>query len=609
MSAVNDNKKLFELSIPSTHDSAMWEGSGAAWTFGWAIARTQFLNIANQLRLGIRGFDIRVSSNGWIYHGAAASTLSFEEFLKQVSAFLVQHPKETVVIKVKDENMDVDNTSQAASAKRNYENALAKYRNFLFNPNGAEPWNLDYRLSNLRGKMVIVNHWHHLVSTSRVGGFKFGDYINRHQHVQDEYNAPVNEKIEKAQRMFGYSNEDHSNKLYLNFLSKAGGFGSHPDNFAREINPKINKYLNEHQEYKKLGMVFMDFPGPSLVEAIFKTNYYISDRDINNRYLGNPLNRNSFTANAPVAETNTFTINGPLNGLHYEVTMDNRTIGSGTANSNSVNITLQNGEKFSVGKRIAIKIFKMTPENPFYESRKFHEISFNIVVLDNAYLNKLNSLKTRVQNLMNDFNTLAPNVKNYINTKFLAELNKIPNSSDANYRKLNELETSWNGLESKLFKVRTSLNSFNGFINPFKQLVSSSYVSQDNKNKVNGLQTELNSLVNTAFNQSNTPESINVSGIENFASKNQHAYETYNQLDTSYKQSQYLNLNSRLNTVFSKFNYGKSKYSDLIVKAQTDLNAHLNNLLNSATSGKNNQKLFQTLHKQMSKPCQQLKKL
>ncbi|MCV3754055.1 hypothetical protein [Ureaplasma zalophigenitalium] len=108
MSEIPDDRSIFTLSIPGTHDSTMFNGTGFYYTFGYTWANTQYYNFGNQLNLGIRAFDLRISSDGWLVHGVTYSKQKFESAMNDFANFLDKHPSEFVVVRVKDENFNVN---------------------------------------------------------------------------------------------------------------------------------------------------------------------------------------------------------------------------------------------------------------------------------------------------------------------------------------------------------------------------------------------------------------------------------------------------------------------------------------------------------------------
>jgi hypothetical protein len=91
------NKSLDEIVIPGSHDAGMYRGEGLG-----ALALTQDQPIYDQLRGGVRYFDLRVlaGSPQRIYHGSAlAKGPPLQEVLDDVKRFMAEGRKEAVVLK------------------------------------------------------------------------------------------------------------------------------------------------------------------------------------------------------------------------------------------------------------------------------------------------------------------------------------------------------------------------------------------------------------------------------------------------------------------------------------------------------------------------------
>lgn len=121
MLTIGAGKKLAELSLPGTHDSGTFPGTGGD------IARTQTMTIREQLDSGIRYLDIRLkyydrfalrncndsykSANCemLVFHGGVDMFLPFESgVLKPVISFLRDNPSELVLMRIAREPADCD---------------------------------------------------------------------------------------------------------------------------------------------------------------------------------------------------------------------------------------------------------------------------------------------------------------------------------------------------------------------------------------------------------------------------------------------------------------------------------------------------------------------
>ena len=106
LSEINDKVYLSQLNIAGTHDSA------TAYVSMENQARCQDKTIAEQLSMGVRFFDIRLTKKGnefYLIHSLAdcysdkakTKRLTFEEVLSDCKDFLSKNPAETVIVSIK----------------------------------------------------------------------------------------------------------------------------------------------------------------------------------------------------------------------------------------------------------------------------------------------------------------------------------------------------------------------------------------------------------------------------------------------------------------------------------------------------------------------------
>ncbi|MBM3313505.1 hypothetical protein FJY70_02800, partial [candidate division WOR-3 bacterium] len=110
MRLIPDDRYLSEITIPGTHDSGADKHTSQQGTASWFTICQNF-RIANQLNLGVRWFDIRLSCDELaltVFHGPYYLHKNFgEDVLDVVVSFLKEHPTETVVLMIKQENSSV----------------------------------------------------------------------------------------------------------------------------------------------------------------------------------------------------------------------------------------------------------------------------------------------------------------------------------------------------------------------------------------------------------------------------------------------------------------------------------------------------------------------
>ena len=290
MENVPDETKLSSMSIPGTDDSCT-QNVDMRYIF-----QCQDASIATQLKYGYRYLDMRLvleKRSGQetlvLKHNIArckvsdspfARTLTLADVLKDVYAFLDEHPSETVILCMKAENSKDD---VAAVQKALYEMI----------DQASERWYLKNEIPTLgavRGRIVLATRFDDKL---QVGSDRCGLYfgwadqgdrtvltdptaeseINNRETlcVQDRYNYDVGDKI-TAIRTCLDSSRAADDTFFLNFTSTSGsGAVGHPKEYAKDIN--LDLYAYEWEAGKAYGVVIVDFGPKKIAEKIYGTNF------------------------------------------------------------------------------------------------------------------------------------------------------------------------------------------------------------------------------------------------------------------------------------------------------------------------------------------------
>ncbi|MEA4206159.1 phosphatidylinositol-specific phospholipase C domain-containing protein [Mycoplasma sp. 1199] len=389
MADVDGNKLLSELSIPGTHDSGMYDGKGFRWFFGSAWARTQYKNLPTQLKMGIRYFDIRLDRNNLVNHGGADSNnLYLKNVLDECKKFLTAHSSETIILRIKDENVDVGNLSATDCIKwrNSIIDNLYKFKDILFK-NDSRNNNLNPTLNELRGKVFVVNNFHHKVYSDNNYG-TFIDHRNNWNIWQDTYDSTEDVKkrtFESMANMYQDLNDFH-NDIMTNFISRSNG--EQPWRTSEPLNKWLVKKLREKEEqWEQLGIVPMDFPGDALALAIVRKNYMYSQRAINRGILGRQLN--AIPVTKLVDNTSIIELNQPMKDYFVEVYKGNNLLEKKKITDTNTRIQLAN--KFVLGDSIKLVFYKETPTNIYYPTpKRILNVEGTLTVSRNEeYVNKL----------------------------------------------------------------------------------------------------------------------------------------------------------------------------------------------------------------------------
>jgi hypothetical protein len=171
MSRVPDNKKLVLMNIPATHDSTAYYMNRISLN----LAKTQIYTIKEQLEIGTRKFDLRITKKNKIVendddiiccHGICdcyasndflnMTKLTFKSVIIDVKNFLLKNPTEAVLLGTSVEREGNDNTI--------LKKAFEIFNNLL--DGMIVEFKYDLTLGKSRGKVVNYTHYHEEVDKS-----------------------------------------------------------------------------------------------------------------------------------------------------------------------------------------------------------------------------------------------------------------------------------------------------------------------------------------------------------------------------------------------------------------------------------------------------------
>lgn len=203
MAGISGERRLNEINIPGTHDSAMTDvidhpfSSAGAFFGGPAAAQTQYNFINQQLNAGYRFFDLRLNNtyqvvhnvitykikddkiNLYLCHGTDSAGGTFwcdtpddhimhlGHVLDWVKDFLTQHPTETVLLSFSPESQDRDDYDEIMNRLKKIMRDLSRQTNpstgesFLYMENGdyKKKYSAYPKLKDCRGKVVMISDY------------------------------------------------------------------------------------------------------------------------------------------------------------------------------------------------------------------------------------------------------------------------------------------------------------------------------------------------------------------------------------------------------------------------------------------------------------------
>lgn len=249
MSDLPDQLSLSRISVPGTHDTMS--------LYGGSKIRCQSWPLDAQLAAGVRFLDIRCKLKGGhflIYHVNTYQESDLSGVLKDTLSFLKQHPRETVLMRVKEELPILPNAEFAPRLRR-----------YLDEEGQGRIWAREAipTLGQARGKVIILEELEHEVLGVPYETLSVGDAW----HV-----LSPECKWDKVKEHLGKAAVDSGTTLHLTFCSGNGLF-TNPEELAKDINQRCYEYLRAQAgQVVCWGVVLMDFPGMGLIQSIVESN-------------------------------------------------------------------------------------------------------------------------------------------------------------------------------------------------------------------------------------------------------------------------------------------------------------------------------------------------
>jgi hypothetical protein len=292
MDHVPDGTAMSNLSIPGTHDSCA--------VSIWPFVPTQTMPVVQQLDAGVRFLDLRCRLNKdvlYMYHGIYYLQLTLEQVLHDIYGWLDRHPREALVVMIKQEGDTVDSTMHFDQAVALHTQAYPAY------------WYLDDRtptLKEVRRKMILLRRYDAPskpigidVSAWTEDGSRFdilnpsGVKLTAQDHWDLTQGRTLAECVDAKWKVVAPLLDDASNgsqpdRWYLNYTSAVakGTYIAEPRPIAVGTwdlwiyTPGVNSLLRDHLTKKRTaryGIVIMDFPeapADDLIESIYQANSF-----------------------------------------------------------------------------------------------------------------------------------------------------------------------------------------------------------------------------------------------------------------------------------------------------------------------------------------------
>ena len=263
MTDLDDKTEINSLAIPGTHDS------GATHSIADLSGKCQSLTVKEQLKLGVRFFDIRLKLKNdklIVVHSFVEQGVDFEDVLSDMCEFIERNPGEFLLVSFKE---DADPTGSSLNFTEKLEEML-KAKAVV--SQGRE---IPKTVGEARGKMHIISRY----SESTIGFPAYSGWADSTSfelngiYVQDKYRVDsAEEKIEEIKAAFEVAKR-REHKLVINFAScyYPDGF---PPTYAGTPALKINPWLIENLSgLNAEGVILCDFITSELCETIIRSNF------------------------------------------------------------------------------------------------------------------------------------------------------------------------------------------------------------------------------------------------------------------------------------------------------------------------------------------------
>lgn len=280
MGWIDDETPLNKLDIPGTHDSFAYCVPHAVVE---STAKTQSIDIMEQLNIGCRFLDIRFNQNLDGRHGIIDCKDSLWKAMEWIRSFLKENPKETILMRTRLENED-----NVSIMDYNLSFLTSEYGDLFWRRNGKTEWP---KLKEVRGKVVVLDGLTGNYFFSHGYGFKYGGNNIPDMLIQDVYNPlegdwrkQFNEfephGVENFKLSLIQKNLDipfDQNKLKINYVSAvtgwagAAGNGQSPKSFADYLNPRVVDCISK-KESCYTGVILFDFIDENITKTVYSKN-------------------------------------------------------------------------------------------------------------------------------------------------------------------------------------------------------------------------------------------------------------------------------------------------------------------------------------------------
>eukprot|EP00421_Protoceratium_reticulatum_P064370 CAMPEP_0168420024 /NCGR_PEP_ID=MMETSP0228-20121227/32564_1 /TAXON_ID=133427 /ORGANISM="Protoceratium reticulatum, Strain CCCM 535 (=CCMP 1889)" /LENGTH=342 /DNA_ID=CAMNT_0008433911 /DNA_START=8 /DNA_END=1033 /DNA_ORIENTATION=+ len=272
MARLPDIMPVARVGMPGAHDAATFEHwsplLASEIVRGWT--QTQEWSLRTQLNSGIRFFDLRVKSDGWLYHGPVVCCLTLADALETCHAYLAEHSSEFILVRVKDEGTGTSSGQQVHELVMECSKHLP-----------LELCKSPGLVGEARGRILVLQDWLGPTVTMRWAGPSMC--------IQDDFRQASAEQKWRAVRKHLRLTQLHAGQeLCVNFVSAHSLPQQTARDFAQVLNPLLSSFFELKRPPILVGVVVLDFPTVKLCEQIVRTNFVLAQPAVLREVLDAP---------------------------------------------------------------------------------------------------------------------------------------------------------------------------------------------------------------------------------------------------------------------------------------------------------------------------------
>jgi 1-phosphatidylinositol phosphodiesterase len=265
MSKLDSTAAINTLTIPGTHDS------GALYSFAGVSGKCQSVSIAEQLKMGVRFFDIRLKlehNELKVVHSFVDQKLTLTKVLADITSFIRKNPTEFLIVSFKEDDSPADST---VTFSEKLEEMLHAHSDTIV-PDTSLPETVE----QARGKIFVLSRYDgaSIGLPARHGWQDSASFALGSMYIQDHY--AVSSVNDKQNDILSAVTESESGQysLVLNFTSCYLDHGFPPLSAAvpaRKITPWLMEYANNADSIS--GVFVGDYMTSALASALIERNF------------------------------------------------------------------------------------------------------------------------------------------------------------------------------------------------------------------------------------------------------------------------------------------------------------------------------------------------